>query len=122
MCKNMANGVPWVDLDVEPQLVKLHRALSIQEHQPHQYQWHTDNLSTSLVHSLFNCHFADDIFKRIFMKEKFCILIKISLKCVPKGPFDNKSLLVQVMAWCRPGDKPLSEAMLTQFTDAYMQQ
>ena len=24
------------------------------------------------------------------------------------------------MAWRRPGDKPLSEPMLTQFTDAYM--
>ena len=24
------------------------------------------------------------------MNEKFCILIKISLKCVPKGPINNK--------------------------------
>ena len=32
---------------------------------------------------------ADDVFKCIFVNEKFCILIKISLKFVPKGSFDN---------------------------------
>ena len=31
---------------------------------------------------------ADYIFRCIFMNEKFCILIKISLKFVPKGPID----------------------------------
>ena len=31
---------------------------------------------------------ADNIFKCIFLNEKFCILIKISLKFVPKGPID----------------------------------
>ena len=38
----------------------------------------------------------------------------------PKGPIDNNSALVQVMAWRRMGDKPLSEPILTQFTNAYM--
>ena len=64
-------------------------------------------------------HFTEDIFKYIFMNEKFCILIKISLRFVPKSPIDNNPALVQVMTWRRPGDKPLSEPMLTQFTDAY---
>ena len=63
---------------------------------------------------------ADNNFKCIFFDEKFCILIQISLKFVPKGPIDNKRALVQVMAWRRTGDKPLPEPMLTQFTDAYM--
>ena len=40
------------------------------------------------------CHFTDDIFKCIFVNGKFCILIKISLKCVPKGPIDNNPALV----------------------------
>ena len=44
----------------------------------------------------------------------------MSLKFVPKGPIDNKSALVQVMAWRRTGDEPLSEAMMIQFNDAYM--
>ena len=39
-------------------------------------------------------HFADDIFKRIFMKEKFCILIPISLTFVSKGSTDDNPALV----------------------------
>ena len=65
-------------------------------------------------------HFADDIFRCIFVNEKFCILIKISLKFVPKGPICNNPALVQIMACRRIGDKPLSEAMLIRFTDTYM--
>ena len=38
--------------------------------------------------------FADDIFRWIFVNEKFCILIKISLKFVPKRPIDNYPALV----------------------------
>ena len=30
----------------------------------------------------------------------------------PKGPINNISALVQIMAWCHPGDKPLSEPMM----------
>ena len=52
------------------------------------------------------------------MNEKFCISIRISLQFVPNGLIDNKSALVQVMAWCPAGDKPLPEPLLTQFTDA----
>ena len=40
------------------------------------------------------------------------ILINISLKCVPKGPINNIPALVQIMAWHRPGNKPLSEPMM----------
>ena len=64
---------------------------------------------------------ADDIFKWIFLNEKFCISIWILLKFVPKGPINNSTALVQVMAWRQTGDKPLSEPMLTQFTEAYIQ-
>ena len=57
-------------------------------------------------------HFADDIFKRIFFNENVWISIKISLKFVPKGPINNIPSLVQIMAWRRWGDKPLSEPMM----------
>ena len=57
-------------------------------------------------------HFADDIFKRIFSNENVRILIKISLKFVPRGPVYNIPALVQIMAWRHPGDKPLSEPMM----------
>ena len=63
---------------------------------------------------------ADDIFKCIFLNENVRISIQISLKFVPKGSIDNKSALVQVMACRRTGDKPLPEAMMTQFADVYM--
>ena len=65
-------------------------------------------------------HFADNIFRYIFVNEKFCTLIKISLKFVPKGSVDYKAALVRVMGWRRLGDRPLSEPMLTPFTDAYL--
>ena len=54
------------------------------------------------------CHFADDIFKCIFLNENYFISIQISLKYVPSGPIIMQPL-VQTMAWCRTGDKPLSE-------------
>ena len=49
-------------------------------------------------------YFADDIFKCISMNGKFCNLIQISLKSVPKIPINNKSVLVKVIAWCRIGN------------------
>ena len=55
-----------------------------------------------------------------FMNENLVLLIRISLKFVPKGLIDNKSAFVQVMAWRWTSDKSLSETMLTQFTDAYL--
>ena len=65
-------------------------------------------------------HFADDIFKSIFVNDNFFIVINILLKFAPKGPIDNNSALVQTMAWRRIGDKPLSEPVLIRFTDAYV--
>ena len=59
-------------------------------------------------------HFPDDIFKWIFLNENVWISINISLKYVPRGPINNIPTLVQVMAWRRPGDKPLSEPMMVR--------
>ena len=60
-------------------------------------------------------HFADDIFKRIFLNETIWIAIKISLSFVPMGSINNIPALVQIMAWRRPGGKPLSEPMMVSF-------
>ena len=63
-------------------------------------------------------HLADNIFKYIHFNENFWIIHKISPKYVPYG-FNNKmTALVQIMAWCRTGDEPLSEPMLVCFTDS----
>ena len=73
-----------------------------------------------LTHKGFNtlrlrqngCHLPDGIFKYIFLNENVWLLIKVSLKFVPKGPISNNTALVQIMAWRRPGDKSLSEPMV----------
>ena len=57
-------------------------------------------------------HFPDDIFKCIFLLENILIWIKISLKFVSKVRIDNIPAFVQIIAWHRPGDKPLSEPMV----------
>ena len=57
-------------------------------------------------------HYPDDIFKWIFLNENVWISIKISLKFVPKVSINNIPALVQIMAWRRSGDKPLSEPMM----------
>ena len=61
-------------------------------------------------------HFADDIYKCISLNENVWIQNNISLKFVRKGPINNIPALVQVMAWRRPGDKPLSEPMMVSLT------
>ena len=56
--------------------------------------------------------FADDVFTCIFLNENVWNLLKISLKFVRKVPINNIPALVQILAWRRSGDKPLSEPMM----------
>ena len=56
----------------------------------------------------------DDIFKCIFLNESIWISFGISLNFVPKSPINNIPALVQIMAWRRPGDKPLSEPIMVR--------
>ena len=72
----------------------------------------SSQLSMSLRPTQNGCHSPDNIFKCIFLNENVWILIEISLKIVPKGPINNIPALVQIMAWRRPGNKPLPEPML----------
>ena len=60
------------------------------------------------------CHFADDTLERFFLNQNVRNSINISLKFVPKGWIHNITSLVQMMAWRRPGDKPLSEPMMAR--------
>ena len=61
--------------------------------------------------------FRKRYFRMHFHEWKVC---KISMKFVTKGPIDNNQAMIQIMDWRRIGDKPLSESMLTWYTDAYM--
>ena len=77
--------------------------------------WLGRNLWNCIISTLRprqNGHHFPGIFKCIFLNENVWIVIKISLNFVPKGPINNISVLVQIMAWRRPGDKPLSEPMM----------
>ena len=57
-------------------------------------------------------HFADAIFKCIFLNENVRISLKVSLKFVPKVPNNNIPSLVQIMAWRRSGGKPIPEPIM----------
>ena len=46
-------------------------------------------------------HFADSIFKCIFLNENVYSFFQISLKVVPMDPINNKPELVQIMARCQ---------------------
>ena len=63
--------------------------------------------------------FSGDIFEWIFLNENLSISINISLKFVPRGRINNIPTLIQVMAWRRPGDKPLSEPMMFDYRRIY---
>ena len=63
-------------------------------------------------------HFPDDIFNSIFLNEN--VWIFISLQLIPDGLINHIPALVQVMASCQTGDKPLFEPMVTPITDTYM--
>ena len=75
--------------------------------------WIGDNIHVNTLTPRKNRrHFADDIFKCIFLNENVWFRIKISMKFVSMGLISNIPALVQIMAWRRPGDKPLSEPMM----------
>ena len=65
-------------------------------------------------------HFCRNNFQMRYLRERYFLLIHISLKFVPRCPIDNMSALVQVMACHMLSAKPLPEAVMTQFIDAYM--
>ena len=55
-------------------------------------------------------------FKSSFLNENIWITIKLSLKFVLRIPINNIPALVQLMSWCQPGYKPLSEPMMVRLS------
>ena len=64
--------------------------------------WGRDKMA-AISRRHFQMHFPESTCK---------ISITISLKFVAKGPVNYIAALVQIMAWHRPADKPLSEPMM----------
>ena len=73
---------------------------------------------TTLRHTPNGQQLTDKTFKYISLNENLQTSNKISSRHVPwdltdgKSLTDSKSALVQLMAWCQTGAKPLSEPML----------
>ena len=65
-------------------------------------------------------HFLSDIFKHIFSSKNIgiSILISRSVFC----SIDTSVESIEIIAWCRSGDKPLSELMMTTITQSYASQ
>ena len=57
-------------------------------------------------------HVTDAILQCIILNDNVWITIKISSNFVPWGPIDNNRTLDQIITWCRPDDKPLSEPIM----------
>ena len=93
-----------IQLNTEGKIVIIYRTFSIQHTE-------ADKMATISQNHIFKC---------IFLNENVRISIKMSLKFVPKGPIDNMPALVQIMAWCQTGNKPLSEPKVAKVTDTNM--
>ena len=65
--------------------------------------WDPDNMAIILQTIIYKC---------IFPNEMFEFLLRFSQNSVRKSPINNTPALVQIMAWHRSGDKPLSEPMV----------
>ena len=99
---------------------------------PDSYRWSDDQVQVWYVHDWMydmteawhvnilrprqnGHHFADSIFKCILLNGNVWISINISQKIVSKGQINNVPTLVQILAWRRLGNKPLSEPMMVIF-------
>ena len=80
----------------------------------HKKSHYEENGQNSLTHwGRGEMNILQTKFSNIFSSVKmFKISIKISLKFVPKGPINNVPALIQIMAWCCPGNKPLSGPLM----------
>ena len=81
-----------------------------------QWDTHPGNSFNILRPKQYCRHFINCIFK---LNENVWISLKISLKFVSRVRTNNIPALVQVMAWRRTGDKPLSEPMMLNYWRIY---
>ena len=69
-------------------------------------------MCSSLFHLLLTIWGQDKMAAILQTCLNFFLMNEISLKFVSKGSINKIARLVQVMAWCQPGNKPLSEPMM----------
>ena len=95
------SDIRWFALEPHHPLVMVHKVKIATQVKQTERHWDPDKMA-AILHTFSDC----------FLLENCCILIQISLKCVPNSPIKNNRTLVLVNTWCQPGDKPLSEPKL----------
>ena len=76
-------------------------------------QWNIDSVADYHIETETKLTlFRTRHFQKHFFNENAWTSLKILLKFVPKVRINNIPALIQIMAWRRPGDKPLSEPMM----------
>ena len=70
--------------------------------------YYFDSKYISLIREKYGHHFANQIFKLVFLYVNNIVLIQISL-FFSKCPVNNNLASVEIMTWRRSNDKPLSE-------------
>ena len=94
--------------------IALSQYVTLRFSEPNQPHWLKIPYILNTLRPRQHGYFPDDIFECIFLKENVWIPIKISLKFVPKSQTNNIPALIQIMAWRRQGEKPLSEPMMVR--------
>ena len=100
----LAQFVSVINANIKPFHLEIKKAIS-EENGSHWYGLVSNaGLGVNTLRTRQNGrHFADNIFRCIFFNENVWILLKISLKFVPKVQINSIPALVQIMAWRRPG-------------------
>ena len=109
---NISSGSSCCKFDVNCQLYPWKPLKLLQEIQLSTAGFFVYNLTWDIPHKTWThwdqnkmaTIFQTTWLKYIFLIETLWISIEISLNFVPKGPTNNILALVQIMAWCWPGD------------------
>ena len=110
-CLNHDDVIKWKHFPrYWPFVRRIHRS---PVNSPHKGQWRGAlmfSLICTRINGWVNNGEAGDLKRhRVHYVVTVMIPIEISLKFVFNGPINNILAMVQIMAWRRPGDKPLSE-------------
>ena len=85
---------------------------SLDDNRPARFSLYPRDRFNSLRLSRNGRHFPDDIFKCIFLNKMYRLWLRFHWSLFPRVQLIIFEHLVQTMAWRRPGDDPLFEAMV----------
>ena len=112
-CKSVATKTEFMKSTQFLALIFVTKDCIVQQH------WVIDHIPYKSRPELNAWHIADNIWYT-FLNKNHHVFIKIALKFVPTNLINNKSPLIQVLAWCLCGTKPIPGPMMTKFTDMFI--